>query len=203
MPLPSNLVAPTASVTRRQREARNGHRGVAILLTGLPASGKSTLAQGLQAALFEQGRQSIVLDGDALRGGLNSDLGFADGDRQENIRRAGELAALLVQNGQIVILAMIAPLVELRAMFAERLGADYREVWCNASLAVCERRDPKGHYARARRGELPGFTGIGSPYEPPPQASLVLDTGELSAQQSVERLLAWLTPGLDSEDSPS
>ncbi|MGY2375077.1 adenylyl-sulfate kinase [Pseudomonas sp. SDO524_S393] len=203
MPLPSNLVAPTASVTRRQREARNGHRGVAILLTGLPASGKSTLAQGLQAVLFEQGRQSIVLDGDALRGGLNSDLGFADGDRLENIRRAGELAALLVQNGQIVILAMIAPLVELRAMFAERLGADYREVWCNASLAVCERRDPKGHYARARRGELPGFTGIGSPYEPPPQASLVLDTGELSVQQSVGRLLAWLTPGLDSEDSPS
>lgn len=170
---------------------------MAILLTGLPASGKSTLAQGLQAALFEQGRQSLVLDGDALRGGLNSDLGFTDSDRLENIRRASELAALLVDNGQIVILALIAPLVELRAVFAERLGADYREVWCSASLAVCERRDPKGHYARARRGELPGFTGVGAPYEPPPQASLVLDTGVLSAQQCVERLLAWLAPGLD------
>ncbi|HCT07779.1 MAG TPA: adenylyl-sulfate kinase, partial [Pseudomonas sp.] len=149
-------------------------------------------------ALFEQGRHSIVLDGDALRGGLNKDLGFADSDRLENIRRASELAALLVENGQIVVLAMIAPLVELRAVFAERLGADYREVWCSASLAVCEGRDPKGHYARARKGELPGFTGIGSPYEPPPHASLELDTGVLSAQQCVERLLGWLAPGLDS-----
>ena len=192
MPSPSNLVAPTASITREQREARNGHRGVAILLTGLPASGKSTLAQGLQAALFEQGRHSIVLDGDALRGGLNKDLGFADSDRLENIRRAAELAALLVDNGQIVILALIAPLVELRTVLADRLGADYREVWCNAPLDICERRDPKGHYARARRGELPGFTGIGSPYEPPPQAALVLETGQLSAQQCVAQLQAWL-----------
>ena len=192
MQQPSNLVAPTASITRAQREARNGHRGVAILLTGLPASGKSTLAQGLQAALFEQGQQSIVLDGDALRGGLNKDLGFTDGDRLENIRRAAELAALLVDNGQIVILALIAPLVELRAVLAERLGADYREVWCNAALDICERRDPKGHYARARRGELPGFTGIGSPYEPPPQVALVLETGQLSAQQCVAQLQAWL-----------
>ncbi|MFN3355197.1 MAG: adenylyl-sulfate kinase [Pseudomonas sp.] len=203
MSLPPNLVAPTASITRLKREARNGHRGMAILLTGLPASGKSTLAQGLHAAVFEQGRQSIVLDGDALRGGLNKDLGFADGDREENIRRASELAALLVANGQIVILAMIAPLVELRAVFAERLGADYREVWCNASLAVCEGRDPKGHYARARRGDLPGFTGVGSPYEPPADAALMLDTGVLSAQQCVERLLAWLAPGLDCAESSS
>jgi adenylylsulfate kinase len=192
MPPSNNLVAPLASVSRRQREARNGHRGLAVLLTGLPAAGKSTLAQGLHAALFEQGRQSIVLDGDALRVGLNSNLGFSDGDRQENIRRASELAALLVDNGQIVILAMIAPLIELRAVFAERLGADYREVWCNASLGICESRDPKGHYARARRGELPGFTGIGSPYEAPAEAALVLDTGVLSAQACVERLLAWL-----------
>ncbi len=200
MPSPNNLVAPTASISRRQREARNGHRGMAVLLTGLPASGKSTLAQGLQAALFEQGRQSLVLDGDALRGGLNKDLGFADSDRLENVRRASELAALLVDNGQIVILALIAPLLELREVLAERLGADYREVWCSASLAVCEARDPKGHYARARRGELSGFTGVGSPYEPPLHASLELDTGVLTAQQCVEQLLAWLTPGLDSGD---
>ena len=97
-----------------------------------------------------------------------------------------------MDNGQIVILALIAPLVELRAVLAERLGADYREVWCNAALDICERRDPKGHYARARRGELPGFTGIGSPYEPPPQAALVLETGQLSAQQCVAQLQAWL-----------
>ncbi len=192
MSRPSNLLAPTASVSRAQRESRHGHRGAAILLTGLPAAGKSTLAQALHATLFERGMQSLVLDGDALRVGLNRDLGFADKDRQENIRRASEVAALLVANGQIVILAMIAPLVELREVFAQRLGEDYREVWCSASLSVCEQRDPKGHYARARSGELPGFTGVSAPYEPPASAALVLDTGVLSVDACLDRLLTWL-----------
>ncbi|RON05321.1 adenylyl-sulfate kinase [Pseudomonas brassicacearum] len=192
MPRPSNLLAPTASISRAQREDRHGHRGAAILLTGLPAAGKSTLAQALHAALFERGVQSLVLDGDGLRVGLNRDLGFADKDRQENIRRASEVAALLVENGQIVILAMIAPLVELREIFAQRLGEDYREVWCSASLNVCEQRDPKGHYARARSGELPGFTGISAPYEPPASAALVLDTGVLSVDACLDRVLTWL-----------
>ncbi|RON02893.1 adenylyl-sulfate kinase [Pseudomonas brassicacearum] len=192
MSRPTNLLAPTASISRAQREDRHGHRGAAILLTGLPAAGKSTLAQALHAALFERGVQSLVLDGDGLRVGLNRDLGFADKDRQENIRRASEVAALLVENGQIVILAMIAPLVELREVFARRLGEDYREVWCSASLSVCEQRDPKGHYARARSGELPGFTGISAPYEPPASAALVLDTGVLSVDACLDRLLTWL-----------
>ncbi|KTC34611.1 adenylyl-sulfate kinase [Pseudomonas sp. ABAC61] len=192
MPRSSDLLAPRASVSREQRERGNGHRGAAILLTGLPASGKSTLAQALQATLFERGVQCLVLDGDALRSGLNSDLGFSAADRQENIRRASELAALLVEQGQVVILALIAPLIELRELFARRLGSDYREVWCSASLAVCEERDPKGHYARARRGELPGFTGVSAPYEAPPAAALVLDTGELPVGVCLEQLLAWL-----------
>ncbi|MDR8364843.1 MULTISPECIES: adenylyl-sulfate kinase [Pseudomonas] len=192
MPRSNNLLAPTASISRAQREARNGHRGTAVLLTGLPAAGKSTLAQALHAELFEHGVQSVVLDGDGLRVGLNRDLGFTDSDRLENIRRASELAALLVENGQIVILAMIAPLVELRELFARRLGEDYHEVWCSASLAVCEQRDPKGHYARARRGELAGFTGVSAPYEPPPSASLVLDTGAQSVEACLDRLLTWL-----------
>ncbi|MCE4058275.1 adenylyl-sulfate kinase [Pseudomonas sp. Au-Pse12] len=193
MPRPSDLLAPRASVSRQQRERRNGHRGAAILLTGLPASGKSTLAQALQAELFARGAQSLVLDGDALRGGLNSDLGFGPVDRQENIRRASELAALLVEQGQVVILALIAPLIELRELFARRLGADYHEVWCSAPLAVCEQRDPKGHYARARRGELPGFTGVSAPYEPPPAAALVLDTAGQPVDVCLEQLLAWLS----------
>lgn len=188
----SNLRVPTASINREQRETRNGHHGAAILLTGLPAAGKSTLAQALHAELFELGVQSVVLDGDGLRVGLNRDLGFTDSDRLENIRRASEVAALLVENGQIVILAMIAPLVELRELFSKRLGEDYREVWCNASLAVCEQRDPKGHYARARRGDLAGFTGVSAPYEPPPSASLVLDTGVQSVEACIDRLLTWL-----------
>ncbi|QAY83191.1 adenylyl-sulfate kinase [Pseudomonas arsenicoxydans] len=192
MPPSNNLRAPTASISREQREVRNGHHGTAILLTGLPAAGKSTLAQALHAELFERGVQSLVLDGDGLRVGLNRDLGFTDSDRLENIRRASEVAALLVENGQIVILAMIAPLVELREVFAKRLGEDYREVWCSASLAVCEQRDPKGHYARARRGDLAGFTGVSAPYETPPSAALVLDTGVLSVEACLERLLTWL-----------
>lgn len=192
MPPRSDVLAPRASVIRMQREARNGHRGAAILLTGLPAAGKSTLAQALHAELFARALHSVVLDGDGLRVGLNRDLGFSDADRLENIRRASELAALLVENGQIVILAMIAPLAELREVFASRLGDDYREVWCSASLAVCEQRDPKGHYARARRGELPGFTGISAPYEPPVQASLVLDSGAQSVDACLDRLLTWL-----------
>jgi adenylylsulfate kinase len=188
----SNLRVPTASINREQRETRNGHHGAAILLTGLPAAGKSTLAQALHAELFELGVQSVVLDGDGLRVGLNRDLGFTDSDRLENIRRASEVAALLVENGQIVILAMIAPLVELREVFSKRLGEDYREVWCSASLAVCEQRDPKGHYARARRGDLAGFTGVSAPYEPPPCASLVLDTGVQTVEACLDRLLTWL-----------
>ncbi|PWE45225.1 adenylyl-sulfate kinase [Pseudomonas prosekii] len=192
MSRPNNLLAPTASISRAQREARNGHRGTAILLTGLPAAGKSTLAQALHAALFERGAQSVVLDGDGLRVGLNRDLGFADSDRQENIRRASELAALLVENGQIVILAMIAPLLELREIFAQRLGEDYHEVWCSASLVVCEQRDPKGHYARARRGDLAGFTGVSAPYQSPLSAALVLDTGGQSVEACLQRLLTWL-----------
>lgn len=192
MPRSNNLLAPTASISRAQREARNGHRGTAILLTGLPAAGKSTLAQALHVELFGRGVQSIVLDGDGLRVGLNRDLGFTDSDRLQNIRRASEVAALLVENGQIVILAMIAPLKELREVFARRLGEDYREVWCSASLAVCEQRDPKGHYARARRGDLPGFTGVSAPYEPPRSASLVLDTGVQSVEACLDHLLTWL-----------
>ncbi|WP_460155365.1 adenylyl-sulfate kinase [Pseudomonas sp. S2_H10] len=192
MPPCVDVKAPSASVSRTQRERRNGHRGAAILLTGLPAAGKSTLAQALHAELFARGLQSVVLDGDGLRVGLNRDLGFGDSDRQENIRRASELASLLVENGQIVILAMIAPLVELRDVFARRLGDDYREVWCNAPLAVCEQRDPKGHYARARRGELAGFTGVSAPYQAPVDAALVLDTGMQTVEACLDRLLTWL-----------
>lgn len=188
----ADVKAPSASISRAQREQRNGHRGAAILLTGLPAAGKSTLAQALHAELFARGLQSVVLDGDGLRVGLNRDLGFSDSDRQENIRRASELASLLVENGQIVILAMIAPLVELRDVFARRLGDDYREVWCSATLAVCEQRDPKGHYARARRGELAGFTGVSAPYQAPVDAALVLDTGTQTVEACLDRLLTWL-----------
>lgn len=168
-------------------------RGAAILLTGLPAAGKSTVARALHRQLLRLGLHSMVVDGDVLRGGLSSDLGFSAEDRHENIRRASELARLLVDNGQVVILAMIAPQADQRELFARRLGERYREVWCNAPLDICEQRDPKGHYARARRGELAGFTGVSAPYEVPQAPGLVLDTATQSVEACVDQLLGWLS----------
>jgi adenylylsulfate kinase len=182
---------------RQQREARHGHRGVAILLTGLPAAGKPTLARALEAQLFAFGGQYLVLDGDRLRAGLKRDLDFAENQREENLRRAAEVAALLVDAGVVVAMAMIAPLARHRHLLAERLGADYREVWCRATLHSCESRDPKGHYALARAGKLASFTGVSAPYEVPQAPALVLDCDTCSVADNVERLLQWLsTEGL-------
>lgn len=178
---------------RQQREARHGHRGTAILLTGLPASGKSTLARAMEARLFALGGQCLVLDGDKLRAGLNRDLGFSENERGENLRRAAEVAALLVDAGVVVAMAMIAPLAHHRQLLAERLGADYREVWCRAELQNCERRDPKGHYALARGGKLASFTGVSAPYEAPQTPSLILDCDTCSVSDNVERLLQWMS----------
>jgi adenylylsulfate kinase len=182
---------------RQQREARHGHRGVAILLTGLPAAGKPTLARALEAQLFACGGQYLVLDGDRLRAGLKRDLGFAEYQREENLRRAAEVAALLVDAGVVVAMAMIAPLARHRHLLAERLDADYREVWCRATLHSCESRDPKGHYALARAGKLASFTGVSAPYEVPQAPALVLDCDTCSVADNVERLLQWMsTEGL-------
>lgn len=188
MPLDALLEPPS----RQQREVRHGHRGVALLLTGLPASGKSTLARALEARLFARGGQCLVLDGDQLRSGLNRDLGFSENDREENLRRAAEMAALLVDAGLVVILAMIAPLARHRQLLAERLGRDYREVWCRATLQSCEHRDPKGHYALARAGKIASFTGVSAPYEAPQAPALTLDCDTCSVMENVERLLQWM-----------
>ncbi|WP_172147250.1 adenylyl-sulfate kinase [Pseudomonas tumuqii] len=188
MPLDELLTPPD----RQQREARQDHRGVALLLTGLPAAGKSTLAHALEARLLALGGQCLVLDGDRLRAGLNQDLGFTESERQENLRRAAEVAALLVEAGMVVPMAMIAPLASHRQLLAERLGADYREVWCRAALHTCERRDPKGHYALARAGKLADFTGVSAPYEPPQTPALILDCDTRSVAQNVKRLLQWM-----------
>jgi len=186
---PDGLLRP---LNRQQREARHGHRGVALLLTGLPAAGKSTLARALETRLFARGGQCLVLDGDQLRSGLNRDLGFSESDREENLRRAAEMAALLVEAGVVVAMAMIAPLARHRHLLAERLGADYREVWCRAALHSCERRDPKGHYALARAGQLASFTGVSAPYEPPLAPAPILDCDACSVADNVERLLQWM-----------
>lgn len=185
-------MSPIGLINRQQREALHGHRGAAILLTGLPGAGKSTLAYALESRLLAMGGQCLVLDGDRLRAGLNCDLGFSDDARKENLRRAAEVAALLVESGFVVPMAMIAPLGRHRHVLAERLGSDYHEVWCRASPENCERRDPKGHYALARAGKLAAFTGVSAPYEPPRAPGLILDCELCSVEHNVDRLLQWM-----------
>jgi len=162
-----------------------------VWFTGLSGSGKSTLAAELERALFEQGKQVCVLDGDDLRRGLCSDLGFSPADRRENIRRVGEVARLFAEAGSICIAAFISPYRSERDL-ARRICPKGRflEVYLNAPLEVCERRDPKGLYARARTGELKEFTGISAPYEPPEKPDLELRTDLLSAAECSALLLA-------------
>ncbi|WP_374662492.1 adenylyl-sulfate kinase [Inhella sp.] len=159
--------------------------------TGLSGAGKSTLAQALADALRAQGRACAVLDGDLLRAGLCRDLGFSSADRRENQRRAAEVAALLNDAGVTVVCALISPLAVDRQMAREIVGADrFAEIYLDASLQECEARDPKGLYGRARRGELPEFTGVSAPYEPPASPTLALPTGRAPLAQCLAPLLA-------------
>ncbi len=164
-----------------------------VWFTGLSGSGKSTLAAALEAALVGAGRAAYVLDGDNLRHGLNSDLGFAPADRSENIRRAGEVAALLADAGLITLTAFISPYRADREQARAAVGAErFLEVFLDTPLEVCERRDPKQLYRRARAGEIEEFTGVSAPYEPPPSPALVLDTSRLDGAACVERLIGLL-----------
>jgi len=180
-------------VTRGQREALNGHRGGVVYLTGLSGSGKSTLATALELRLHAQGLRTFLLDGDELRRGITRDLGFSDADRIENMRRVTEIARLMVDAGLLVITALISPFrAERDAARARFAAGEFIEVFVDAPLAVCEARDPKGLYRRARSGEIPGFTGIDSPYEPPLSPELHLETARLTPQQATALLLEGL-----------
>lgn len=188
-----NIVWHAGSVTREMREASRGHRGAVVWLTGLSGSGKSTLANALELRLFERGVSTYVLDGDNVRHGLSSDLGFGEADRRENMRRLGELGRLFVDAGIVVITAFISPFrAERDAVRARLREGDFFEVFVDTDLATCESRDPKGLYKRARAGEIRDFTGIDSPYEPPVAPDVVLETGRESAEESVARLLGLL-----------
>ena len=164
-------------------------RPITLWLTALPGAGKTTLALALQRKLNTSNRLCYVLDGDRLRHGINGDLGFSPEDRHENIRRIAEVAQLFNDAGLISIVAVVSPYSADRAMARGIIGPAYREVYLSTPLEVCERRDPKGMYARARRGEIPAFTGISAPYEPPEMADLTLDTSRLSIEACVEHLL--------------
>jgi adenylyl-sulfate kinase len=192
-PRSSNVVWQRG-IQREQRWAALGHGGATVWMTGLPASGKSTIAAGVEATLLEAGRSAYVLDGDNLRHGLNGDLGFSADDRAENARRTAEVSALLVDAGVVVLVALVSPYRadrEAARAAHDRRGLPFLEVWVATSLEECERRDPKGLYARARAGELKHLTGVDDPYEPPDSPDLTV-RGDEPVEDAVARVLGAL-----------
>jgi bifunctional enzyme CysN/CysC len=188
-----NIYWSHGKITARQRELRNGHIGCVIWLTGLSGAGKSTIATELERELFAMGRHVYILDGDNIRHGLGSDLGFSPKDRAENIRRVGEVAKLFADAGVVCITAFISPYQADRDMVRRILPPGrFIEVYVNAPLAICEQRDPKGLYAKARAKEIKEFTGISAPYEAPAQAEIELRTDQLTAPESVTKILEYL-----------
>ena len=192
-PKATNIVWHEASVDRAARADKRGHRSAILWFTGLSGSGKSTLANAVNAALFERGLATYVLDGDNVRHGLCKDLGFSDADREENIRRIGEVAKLFLDAGVIVLTAFVSPFRADRDKARDLVEAgDFFEIFCAADLDVCESRDPKGLYAKARSGAIKEFTGISSPYEAPDTPELKIDTGAQELAQSVEVVIKAL-----------
>lgn len=180
-------------ITRREREQRLGQRSQVIWLTGLSGSGKSTIAQHLEKLLFSEGYFAQVLDGDNIRMGISNNLGFSVEDREENIRRIAEVGKLYLQSGVITLASFISPTRAIRDMARNIIGADdFVEIYINAPLEVCEERDVKGLYAKARRGEIKGFTGIDSPYEAPDEPALEIRTDQLSLEESTHRIYQYL-----------
>ncbi|QEY32860.1 adenylyl-sulfate kinase [Synechococcus sp. RSCCF101] len=189
----TNVVWHQHAVNREDRARQRGHRSAILWFTGLSGSGKSTLANAVNAELFQHGLAAYVLDGDNIRHGLCKDLGFSDADREENIRRIGEVARLFLDAGVIVLTAFVSPFRSdrdrARSLVAD---GDFVEIHCAASLSVCEERDPKGLYAKARAGAIKDFTGISSPYEEPESPELRLNTGEQDLASCVASVLDHL-----------
>jgi len=189
----SNVVWHEGSVTRRRREALNGHRSVCLWFTGLSGAGKSTVAHAVEERLHGLGCRTYVFDGDNVRHGLCGDLGFSREDRAENLRRIAEMVKLFLDAGVIALTAFISPFRADRERVRKIVGPDdFIEIYCRCPVEVCEQRDVKGLYAKARRGEIPEFTGISSPYEPPESPDLVLDTASQPLVDSVEAVLDLL-----------
>ena len=180
-------------LARADKERLLGQRGVMLWFTGLSGSGKSTVAVALERELHRRGRLCRLLDGDNIRTGINAGLGFSADDRRENIRRIAEVGKLFVDTGIITLAAFVSPTEELRTLARDIIGAaDFKEIFVATPLEECERRDVKGLYARARRGEVKNFTGISAPFEAPQNPALVLDTTDTPAEESVGKVLALL-----------
>ncbi len=189
----TNIHWHPGTISRADRERMKGHRGFTLWFTGLSAAGKSTLASALEEALFEKGVHTYILDGDNIRHGLNRNLGFSPEDREENIRRIGEVAKLLRDAGIINMTAFISPYIRDRQL-ARGLGApgDFIEVFVDCPVDVCEARDPKGMYKKAREGVIKEFTGVSAPYEAPENPEIHLRTDEMSVEQCVRSILEYL-----------
>jgi adenylylsulfate kinase len=189
----SNVVYHRATVTRSRREQQNRHRSAIIWFTGLSGSGKSTLAHAVEEELHQAGCRTFVFDGDNVRHGLCANLGFSADDRHENIRRIGEMAKLFIEAGVIAMTAFISPYKSdrerVRALVSEN---DFIEIYCDSPLEVCEERDVKGLYKKARRGEIKNYTGISAPYEKPEHPDLILDTTGKSVEENVAKVLGLL-----------
>ncbi|WP_225340407.1 adenylyl-sulfate kinase [Lysinibacillus capsici] len=190
----SNIVWHEASITKEERRSQNKHQSFILWFTGLSASGKSSVANAFARRLFERSNQAFVLDGDNVRHGLNSDLGFDEAGRKENIRRIGEVSKLFIESGQIVLTAFISPYREDRQVVRELVeDGEFLEVYVKCSVETCEKRDPKGLYKKARNAEIANFTGISAPYEEPINPEVILDTEQHSIEECVEQLTNILT----------
>lgn len=188
-----NTTPHISSITRAEREELNQHKAAIIWITGLSGSGKSTLAYAIEQRLYQMGCRTFVLDGDNMRQGLCGDLGFSEEDRKENIRRIGETAKLFYEAGLIVIASFISPKKEERDRVRTLVPAgDFIEVYCECPLEICEQRDPKGLYKKARLGEIKNFTGISAPYEMPTCAEILINSVEMPVSMSVEKVVRFL-----------
>lgn len=189
----ANTLWHRATVTRQRREQKNAHKSIVLWFTGLSGSGKSTLAHAVEEQLHQNGLNTLVLDGDNVRHGLCSDLGFSDTDRRENIRRISETTKLLLEAGVITLTAFISPFKAERATARSLVpDGDFIEIHCFCPLTVCEQRDVKGLYKKARLGEIQDFTGISSPYEEPENPDLKIDTHRLTLGESVQQVISLL-----------
>ena len=182
------------NISKTERNKLKGHKGLAVWLTGLSGAGKSTISVELEQQLFAKNIHTYTLDGDILRTGLNKDLSFTEEARKENIRRTGEVAKLFVDSGTVVIAAFISPFAADRKIVRELLEDEFVEVFVNCPLEICEQRDVKGLYKKARKGELKNFTGIDSPYEKPEKPEIILNTHQQNLQQCVQQIIEYIFP---------
>lgn len=188
-----NVVWHTPMVTRHLRNILNGHKSCVFWFTGLPSSGKSTLAHAVEKRLYEKGIRTYTFDGDNIRHGLCSDLGFSEKDREENLRRIAEVAKLFVDAGIVVLAAFVSPLKKHREKVRQIIGErDFIEIYCRCPVEICEKRDPKGMYKKARAGEIKEYTGVSAPYEEPENPDLIIDTHLLTLEESIEKVFKFV-----------